>query len=276
MNDQKLDDIIRLALEEDLGYGDLSSAMFPDDHHAAGLFTAKAGGVLAGLPVISRAYRLLDERVRVDLYKNDGDTVESGDEIAEAEGPTASLLQGERVILNMLQHLSGIATQTRRAVNALDSTTTKVCDTRKTLPGLRMLQKYAVRCGGGYNHRYRLDDGVMIKDNHIRAVGSIEKAVKRVRENAGPMIRIEVETETREQVREAVKAGADIIMFDNRTPGEVRDFVALIPDYVITEVSGGITPETIGGYRETGIDFISMGALTHSVEALDISFNLIH
>ncbi len=274
MNKIKLQKIISDALEEDIGFGDLSSTLFSKEDRSTGTFTAKADGVLSGLDVISETYHMLDERVEIDFYKQDGDDIRQGDKIAIAEGPTGILLNGERVILNLLQHMSGIASSTKKAVEALQDSHTRVCDTRKTLPGLRMLQKYAVHCGGGYNHRYRLDGGVMIKDNHITAAGSISDAVKQIRKQLGPMVRIEVETENRKQVLEAVDSGADIIMFDNRTPEEVEAFVELIPDHVITEVSGGITPDTIGDYCDTGVDYISMGSLTHSVNALDISFNL--
>lgn len=275
MNTTELRSILKKALNEDLGFGDLTSdAIFSKDHTSSGVFTAKADGVLAGLPIIEQTCHLLDESIEVKLKMMDGARVKPGASIAEISGPTASLLSGERVILNLVQHLSGIATATKKAVEALGSSNTRVCDTRKTLPGLRMLQKYAVRCGGGYNHRYRLDDGVMIKDNHIVAAGSIAKAVKQVRKQVGLMVRIEVETETREQVLEAIEAGADIIMFDNRSPEEVKALVSLVPEHLITEVSGGITLETIGDFRNTGVNYISLGFLTHSVQALDISFNL--
>lgn len=275
MNTTELRSILKKALNEDLGFGDLTSdAIFSKDHTSSGVFTAKAEGVLAGLPIIEQTCHLLDESIEVELKMKDGDRVKPGTSIAEISGPTGFLLSGERVILNLVQHLSGIATATKKAVEALGSTNTRVCDTRKTLPGLRMLQKYAVRCGGGYNHRYRLDDGVMIKDNHIVAAGSIAKAVKQVRKQVGLMVRIEVETETREQVLEAIEAGADIIMFDNRSPEEVKALVSLVPEHLITEVSGGITLETIGDFRNTGVNYISLGFLTHSVQALDISFNL--
>lgn len=275
MNTTELRSILKKALNEDLGFGDLTSdAIFSKDHTSSGVFTAKADGVLAGLPIIEQTCHLLDESIEVKLKMMDGARVKPGASIAEISGPTASLLSGERVILNLVQHLSGIATATKKAVEALGSSNTRVCDTRKTLPGLRMLQKYAVRCGGGYNHRYRLDDGVMIKDNHIVAAGSIAKAVKQVRKQVGLMVRIEVETETREQVLEAIEAAADIIMFDNRSPEEVKALVSLVPEHLITEVSGGITLETIGDFRNTGVNYISLGFLTHSVQALDISFNL--
>lgn len=275
MNNSELRFILQNALKEDLGFGDLGSeSIFTKDHTSRGYFTAKSTGVLAGLPVVEETYRLLDASIEATLTARDGDRIKAGDSIVTVSGPTGSLLSGERVILNLLQHLSGIATETKKAVEALGSSKTRVCDTRKTLPGLRMLQKYAVRCGGGYNHRYRLDDGVMIKDNHIAAAGSITNAVEQVKKRAGLMVQIEVETESREQVLEAIEAGADIIMFDNRSPEEVKEFVNLVPEHIVTEVSGGITLETIGSYGNCGVDYISLGFLTHSVQALDISFNL--
>jgi len=178
------------------------------------------------------------------------------------------------VILNILQHLSGIATATREAVINLDDPSIKITDTRKTIPGMRMFQKYAVTCGGGFNHRFRLDDAVMIKDNHIRAAGGISKAVKKVRGKLGHMVKIEAETESREQVLEAVEAGVDVIMLDNCSPKKVKELRKLIPDSIIVEISGGITPANISGYKHSGADVISLGWLTHSVDALDISFNL--
>jgi len=274
MNPINIQQIIRKALNEDLGFGDLSSYAFPEDYSSSGAFISKAEGTLAGLSIIRETYRLLDDNITVSLEKEDGDPVQPGEIIASAKGPAAVLLAGERVILNFIQHLSGIATTTRKAVNMLDHSHTRVCDTRKTLPGLRMLQKYAVRCGGGYNHRFRLDDGIMIKDNHIKAAGSITGAVREAQKQHGHMVKVEVETETREQVLEAIDAGADIIMFDNCTPDEVKEFVDLVPGYITTEVSGGITLDTIGNYKNIGVDYISLGFLTHSAHAFDISFNL--
>lgn len=274
MNSLMLKNIIQAALNEDIGFGDLSSRIFGKCDRSAGTFTAQDRGIFAGGMIITEVFRMLDSKIETHLLVDDGDAVTPGDKIANVQGAVSSLLSGERVILNLIQHLSGIATATRKAVDALGDSHTRVCDTRKTLPGLRMLQKYAVRCGGGYNHRFRLDDGVIIKDNHIKASGGIAGAVQKIRKTVGPTVRIEVETETREQVLEAVEAGVDIIMFDNRTPDEVRELVKLVPETTITEISGGITPETIGLYRDTGVDYISMGSLTHSVTALDISFNL--
>lgn len=268
-------DILKGALNEDLGTGDLSSnGIFMPDKRSRGTFTAKAGGVLSGMAVIRETYELLDSAITVEYVHKDGDSVTPGTAIANVEGSTAPLLSGERVILNLLQHMSGIATATHRAVEVLNDSEIRICDTRKTLPGLRMLQKYAVRCGGGYNHRMRLDDMVMIKDNHIAAAGSITRAVKKIREKVGLSTPVEVETETREQVEEAVSVEADVIMFDNRTPEEVEKLVPLVPEHITTEVSGGITLNTISGYRGTGVDYISLGFLTHSVTSLDISFNL--
>ena len=216
----------------------------------------------------------MEEDVNVNLLKKDGDSVDIKERIAEVEGPTQVLLSAERVILNLVQHLSGIATSTAEVIRFLDDPTIEIVDTRKTLPGLRVLQKYAVTCGGGKNHRFRLDDGVMIKDNHIKAAGSITKAVELVRSNIGHMVKIEVETESEDQVLEAVTAKADVIMLDNRTPKEIKELVKLIPDEILVEVSGGITPNTISSFKDCGADVISLGWLTHSVKAMDISFNL--
>lgn len=221
------------------------------------------------------AYAFLGYEVDVDLLKADGETVQPGESIARVEGSIRALLTAERTALNILQHMSGIATATKQAIDALGNPGIGVCDTRKTLPGMRMLQKYAVRCGGGKNHRFRLDDGVMIKDNHISGAGSITAAVEKVRLNVGHMVKIEVETKNKEEVLEAVAAGADVIMFDNATPGQVKEWRTLVPKHIITEISGGITPENIAGYADSGADVISLGWLTHSAQALDISFNLI-
>lgn len=266
--------VMESSFREDVGCGDLSSALFDRKRRSRGEFIAKAEGVVAGLAAIGEGYRLIDETVDVQLTCADGQRVEAGDRIAVVTGPISVLLTGERVILNLIQHLSGIATSAAIAVNALKGSRSRICDTRKTLPGLRALQKYAVRCGGGYNHRYGLDGGVMIKDNHIAATGSIQAAVERARQIIGPMTKIEVECESDEQVREAIRAGADIIMLDNRSPEEVKQIRTMIPEHIKVELSGGITPETIADYRDCEADFISMGSLTHSVRALDISFLL--
>ncbi|WP_428235635.1 carboxylating nicotinate-nucleotide diphosphorylase [Gracilimonas sp.] len=275
MNHLELKEILTNAFREDIGMGDLTSdSIFPKNQLGKGVYTAKADGVLAGLEVIAAGYQMLDESSRISLHKNDGMPVKKGEKIAEVEAPVQVLLKGERVILNLIQHLSGIASSTRQVIELLGDPNITITDTRKTLPGLRSLQKYAVRCGGGKNHRFRLDDGVMIKDNHIKAAGNIKSAVELVRARVGHMVKIEVETENKKQVLEAVKAKADVIMLDNRSPEEVKELIQLIPDEIVVEVSGGITPENIAGYKDCGADVISLGWLTHSVKALDISFNL--
>lgn len=270
-----LRDILDTAFKEDIGFGDITSSSVLPDQLRTGVFIAKMDGVLSGTGAIEDGYRMLNASVDVQLQKRDGDTVQAGDQIAEVKGPVGVLLTGERVILNILQHLSGIATQTAKVVDAMKGSNTRICDTRKTLPGLRALQKYAVRCGGGYNHRLRLDDGVIIKDNHIKAAGGIREAVEMLQEQVGLMVNIEVECENENQVREAIEAGADIIMLDNRTPEEATELCRLIPDNIIVELSGGINVEIAKKYAYCGADYISIGALTHSVKALDISFNLL-
>ncbi|WP_449540190.1 carboxylating nicotinate-nucleotide diphosphorylase [Ferdinandcohnia sp. Marseille-Q9671] len=275
MNEIKLKEMLQSYFIEDIGEGDITSeSIFPFDTRGKAEFYVKEDGILAGASIIKSAYSLLDPSIEVSLVKNDGDPLRKGDTLAIVEGPMGKLLTGERVILNLIQRMSGIATATNRAVAALDSSHTRICDTRKTVPGLRMLDKYAVTCGGGYNHRIGLYDGVMIKDNHIAFCGSITEAVKKVREKVGHMVKIEVETESKDQVMEAVTANADIIMFDNRTPDEVREFVKLVPKHIVTESSGGITLEILHEYGTTGVDYISLGFLTHSVKALDISLHV--
>ena len=273
MNHIKLRSMLLSFLNEDLGEGDLTSeAIFPADETGAGYFIAKETGILAGLDIITETYQLLDPAITAELYYSDGDAVKPGDKIAKASGPIRHLLSGERIILNLLQRLSGIATLTHKCVEVLDNPTIRIADTRKTTPGLRMLEKAAVRAGGGSNHRMGLYDAIMIKDNHIAFCGSIAEAVRRARKQASHMTKIEVETESAEQVLEAVKAGADVIMFDNRTSEEIRTLIQLVPEHIATEASGGITLDTLASYRNTGVDCISLGFLTHSPRALDISF----
>ncbi|MBT2688076.1 carboxylating nicotinate-nucleotide diphosphorylase [Bacillus sp. ISL-47] len=267
---------LRLQLEqfflEDIGDRDLTSELiFGEGNTGKVVFIAKENGIFCGEEIIRSGYAVLDSRVDIDLRVGDGERIENGQILAEAHGPVAILLKGERVILNLLQRMSGIATKTNEAIRVLNSSHTKICDTRKTTPGLRMLEKYAVRCGGGFNHRYGLYDAVMIKDNHISFAGSIGRAVEAVRSRIGHMVKIEVETETKEQVIEAVEAGSDVIMFDNRKPEEIKEWISLVPERTLTEASGGITLENLASFSNTGVDFISIGFLTHSVKALDIS-----
>lgn len=273
MNKIKLrEDLIQFLLE-DIGERDVTStSIFPETQQGEGSIIAKEAGVLAGVDIIKTCLHIFDPTIHVTLHKRDGEALLPGELIATVQGPIVYLLTAERIILNLLQRMSGIATLTNKAVKALNSTHTKICDTRKTTPGLRMLEKYAVTCGGGSNHRFGLYDGVMIKDNHISFSGSISNAVKAVKEKVGHMVKIEVETESREDVLEAIEAGADVIMFDNRTPSEVCEFVQLVPKHIITEASGGITLEQLHEYGKTGVDYISLGMLTHSYKALDISF----
>lgn len=273
MNPISLDHLIKQAIEEDLGMGDWSSQwLFDTSTRKNGRFVAKQSGIFAGMQVVERVYNALDGGVELSWLVEDGQGFEAGSILAHVNGPVGTLLSGERVILNLLQHLSGIASSTQDLIRRLDDPSIKVTDTRKTLPGLRMVQKYAVRCGGGFNHRFRLDDGVMIKDNHITAAGSIEKAVALVREQQGHMIKIEVEVETLDQVQQAVNAEVDVIMLDNQTPDRVKELRQHIPKSIIVELSGGINPDNIAAYKGCGADVISVGWITHSVKACDISF----
>ncbi|MGD6895144.1 carboxylating nicotinate-nucleotide diphosphorylase [Bacillus infantis] len=267
---------LRLLLEqfflEDIGDRDVSSELiFGEEEQGEIVFLAKEDGVFCGADILLTGFPLLDSSIDIDLIARDGGQIRAGQTLARVSGPVHSLLKGERVILNLLQRMSGIATRTNEAVQLMAGSRTRITDTRKTTPGLRMLEKYAVRTGGGFNHRYGLYDAVMIKDNHISFAGSISNAVEAVRSRLGHMVKIEVETETKEQVLEAVKVKADVIMFDNRSPKEIREWLPLVPEGITTEASGGITMETLALYGETDVDYISLGFLTHSVKSLDIS-----
>jgi nicotinate-nucleotide pyrophosphorylase (carboxylating) len=276
MNSLKLRSQLEKFFIEDIGEQDLTTDfIFSDDTTGKIVFLSKDEGVFCGEEIIKTGFHLLNHDLTVELFVKDGQAIEKGQELAHVSGKIADLLKGERVVLNLVQRMSGIATLTQKTVHTLDSGHTKVCDTRKTTPGLRMLEKYAVRCGGGFNHRFGLYDAVMIKDNHISFAGSITKAVEAVRQKAGHMVKVEVEVETEEQVREAVSAGVDVIMFDNRTPDEIKEFIKLVPAGIITEASGGIQLSNIADYRDTGVDCISLGYLTHSYRALDISVKVL-
>lgn len=275
MNQLLVEQKLREFFNEDIGTGDLTvTAIYHDGDVMKGTLTAKQAGVFSGQAVIETGYSLLDRHAQSNFFIKDGEPVEVGDKIAEVTANVHALLSGERVILNLVQRMSGIATLTALAKQRLNDPHIQICDTRKTVPGLRMFDKYAVRCGGGMNHRIGLYDGVMIKDNHIVAAGGINEAVKRVKSMLGHMVKIEVETESAEEVREAVEAGADIIMFDNCSPEEIKELLTLVPQHIVTEISGGITLENIAHYQGTGVDYLSLGFLTHSVSSLDISFNL--
>ncbi|MGM0874409.1 MAG: carboxylating nicotinate-nucleotide diphosphorylase [Bacillota bacterium] len=275
MNAIKLKKKLEEFFLEDLGELDLSSqTIFGQKTRGDAVIIAKEDGIFAGAEVIEAGYSLFHPNVNVTLKKQNGDELIKGDVIAEIEGPVAVILSGERVILNLLQRMSGIATLTNKATSLLQSNHTRICDTRKTSPGLRMFEKYAVRCGGGFNHRFGLYDGVMIKDNHIAFAGSITNAVNTVRAKIGHMVKIEVEIETEKQLLEAIDANADVIMFDNRSPEEVARFAELTPKHIITEASGGIGLHNLADYRDTNVDYISLGMLTHSYKSLDISLNV--
>lgn len=236
---------------------------------------AKSDGVLCGLDVALRVFELLDPSFHAETYKKDGDELKKGDVIAMLYGKTKMLLKGERTALNLIQHMSGIATQTAQAVRLAEGTNAAITDTRKTLPGLRPLQKYAVVCGGGKNHRYNLSDGAMLKDNHIDAGGGITNAINTLRGKLGHMVKIEVETRNLDEVREALAAGAEIIMLDNMDCDTMRKAVEIVGGKAKLEASGGITAETLRDVALTGVDIISIGALTHSVTAFDISMKLV-
>ncbi|EAC8501771.1 carboxylating nicotinate-nucleotide diphosphorylase [Listeria monocytogenes] len=274
MNSILMNQVIQAFLLEDIGQYDLSAeTVFPRVTMGEGVFLAKETGILCGISIPPKVYELLGGNIQFEAYKKDGDWVQKGDIIASVKAPVRTLLSGERVILNLMQRMSGIASQTNFAVKQLDDSAIRICDTRKTAPGLRAFDKYAVQTGGGFNHRNGLYDGVMLKDNHIAFSGGITSAVSTVREKLGHMVKIEVETETAEQVKEAVQAGADIIMFDNRTPEEIKQLVKLVPPHITTEISGNVTLENIHRYKGSGANYISLGSLTHSVRAFDISFN---
>ncbi|WP_298827135.1 carboxylating nicotinate-nucleotide diphosphorylase [uncultured Planococcus sp.] len=274
MNRLKAEDAIKNFLLEDIGDRDVSSVLFTEEDRGEAVVRLKQDGVVAGLDCFKWGYRLLDPTIIVESLKTDGDFVESGEAIIRIQGPVAALLAGERVLLNLVQRMSAIATLTAQCVEALGSTHTRIVDTRKTTPGLRMFEKYAVRVGGGFNHRNGLYDAVMLKDNHIAAAGSITQAVQRVRTALGHMTMIEVEVESLAELQEAIAARPDVIMFDNQTPDTMKAWVQLVPEPIRTEASGGIDLNNLAAYRHTGVDVISIGALTHSVHNLDISMNL--
>ena len=267
-------ELIDQALKEDIGTGDLSTRILPEDLTGLAKLYAKQEGVVAGLALVEQVFQRVDPRIEVHRFANDGDIVKVGGVVLELVGPFSSILQGERTALNFLQHLSGIATATKRAVDQVAGLSVNIVDTRKTLPGWRALQKYAVRVGGGQNHRFGLYDAVMLKDNHLAAVGGITEAVERIRAQIGHMIKIEVECESIEQVKEAVTCGVDVIMLDNMGINEMRDAVQYIDHRAIVEASGGMKEERLRAVAETGVDLISLGALTNSVTALDFSLDL--
>ncbi len=273
---QAIDEAIDAALREDIPEGDVTSeSIIPEDARSEAYFLAKEDGVAAGLDIASRVFAKIDPSVIFIERFRDGSAFHQGDKLARVKGPTSVLLKGERTALNFLQHLCGVATATHRFVEAIAGTKTRILDTRKTIPGLRLLEKYAVRTGGGTNHRISLSDMVLIKDNHLRFVGSVGEAVRRARSRIRPGIRIEVEAGSLLQVREALAAGADMIMLDNMPIETMNQAVALAHGRVPLEASGNMTIDRVRAVAEPGVDFISVGALTHSAKAIDISMDFV-
>ena len=271
LNYSIVDKIIKNALEEDIPYGDITaSSVITSGSKAKASLIAKEDGIICGLPIFERVFNLLGE-VEFTAFINEGSNITKGDIIGEIQGNALNILMGERVALNLLQKMSGIATLTNKYVSKLKGLNTKLLDTRKTTPNLRILEKYAVKIGGGKNHRFSLSDGILIKDNHIGYAGSISAVVKLVKENSSFVRKIEVETESKNDVLEALEAGVDIIMLDNMSPSQVKEMVKLINGRAIIECSGNITLDTVRDYALPGVDFISSGELTHSIRAFDIS-----
>lgn len=275
VTDFYMDEIIRAAIKEDINYIDTTAdIVIPAEQRGDAYFVAKAEGVLCGINAAMRVFEMLDSTFECKVYFNDGDKIKKGDVICEFKGNMRALLKGERTALNLIQHMSGIASETAHCVEIVEGTNAAITDTRKTLPGLRALQKYAVTVGGGKNHRFNLSDGAMLKDNHIDACGGITGAVQTLRAKLGHMVKVEVETRDLEEVREALAAGADIIMLDNMDCPTMKEAVGIVGGKALLEASGGITHDTLREVAETGVDIISIGALTHSVKAFDISMKI--
>ena len=272
LNKFYVEELIANALREDINYCDVTTDyLIHADQQGEGRLMAKADGIVCGTEVAARVFTMLDPSTDIEILKADGETVKYGDDIMRLHGKTAVLLKGERTALNLIQHMSGIATAANKYVKIVEGTKASIADTRKTLPGLRPLQKYAVMCGGARNHRYNLSDAAMLKDNHIDAAGGITAAITRLRTRVGHMTKIEVETRNLDELREALAAGADVIMLDNMSPETMKEAVSINNGRALLEASGGITDETLRAVAESGVDIISVGALTHSVKAFDIS-----
>lgn len=269
------DEIIERALREDINYVDAATDyLLDDDDVSTARFVAKASGVLCGIDIAVRVFEMLDKDVSVQINIKDGGKVEKGDVIAVVTGKTKAILKAERTSLNILQHMSGIATETAKYAECCKGTKAHVTETRKTLPGLRAIEKYAVTVGGGKNHRYNLSDGAMLKDNHIDAYGSITKAVEALRSRMGHMIKIEVEVRSEDELREALACNADVIMLDNMTCEQMKKCVAIADGKAVLEASGNVTLDNMAEVAATGVDIVSVGALTHSVKAFDISLKI--
>ena len=276
LNKFYVDDLIKTALKEDINYCDVTTDyLIPADQEGEGRLMAKADGIVCGTEAAARVFTLLDADTKIEFLKHDGDHVAYGEDIMKLRGKTAVLLKGERTALNLIQHMSGIATAANRYVKITEGTNASIADTRKTLPGLRPLQKYAVMCGGAKNHRYNLSDAAMLKDNHIDAAGGITAAIEKLRSRIGHMTKIEVETRNLDELNEALAVGADVIMLDNMSPELMKQAVEITAGRAVLEASGGITDETLRAVAESGVDIISIGALTHSVKAFDISMYIV-
>ena len=272
LNKFYVEQIIKTALMEDINYCDVTTDyLIPEDAMGNGRLMSKADGIVCGVEVAAKVFAMLDDSVQIEFLKKDGDEVKYGDDIMKLSGRTAVLLKGERTALNLIQHMSGIATASHKYAQIVSGTNASIADTRKTLPGLRPLQKYAVMCGGAKNHRYNLSDAAMLKDNHIDAAGGITPAITKLRSKVGHMTKIEVETRNIDELQEALAAGADIIMLDNMSPEIMKQAVEITAGRAVLEASGGITDETLRAVAESGVDIISIGALTHSAKAFDIS-----
>jgi nicotinate-nucleotide pyrophosphorylase (carboxylating) len=272
-----IQEAVKRALDEDLGRaGDItSSATLPEGIQAKAKLVARKAGIIAGLPCAARAFRSLAPNVKFDAYVRDGDQVRADTELAVISGPAIAILSGERVALNFLGHLSGIATLTAAYVAKVAQTKTKITDTRKTTPGLRALEKYAVRCGGGVNHRFGLDDAILIKDNHVAVAGGVKPALEAARAAAGHLVKVEIEVDNIDQLKEALATGnADVVLLDNMDMKTLREAVALCKGKLVTEASGGVTLDTVAAIAETGVDIISSGALTHSAPSLDVALDV--
>jgi len=270
-----IDHIINTAIDEDINYIDVTTDyLIPQGHISSAYYVAKDTGILCGIDIAKRVFEIVGGDVDFEILIQDGTQVNKGDIIAKMKGSTATLLKGERTALNILQHMSGIATATNKCVKLVEGTNAQITDTRKTLPGLRALQKYAVTVGGGKNHRYNLSDGAMLKDNHIDSYGGITPAVKALKSKIGHMVKIEVEVRNMDELKEALSAGADVIMLDNMSCAEMTECVKVTDGKAKLEASGNVTAENIRQVAETGVDIISLGALTHSVKCFDISMRI--
>ena len=276
LNKIYVDNLINNALLEDINYVDVATDyLIPDEQEGSAQFIAKADGVLCGLDVALRVFEILQPDFKAEVFKKDGDVLKKGDIIAKVYGKTKNILKGERTALNLIQHMSGVATATNKAVKISEGTKATIADTRKTLPGLRPIEKYAVTVGGGRNHRYNLSDCAMLKDNHVDAGGGITNAVKTLKAKLGHTVKIELEVRNLEELREALEAQVDIIMLDNMSCEDMKKAVEITDGRAKLEASGGITDETLYDIAQTGVDIISMGAITHSVKAFDISLKII-